>query len=62
MKSKVKITAKKVGKANYMGRADYQILINNKVVLSKYGQVELWKAFDEKHAIACFKQFNEQYA
>jgi len=35
MKSKVKNTAKKGGKANYMGRADYQRLINNKVVLSR---------------------------
>ena len=52
-----KITAKKVGRKDWMGRAWYKIIVNGKEVTKK-GIVEMWKATDENHAIACYKQFN----
>jgi len=60
-KIKAKITAKKSGRVDYMGRAWYTIFVNGEAIL-KNGQEEKWKALDEEHAIDCFKQFNKQYA
>jgi len=59
-KIKVKITVKKVGRAD-MGRAWYTIFVNGEEVL-EHGQKVKWNALDKEHAIAQFKQFNKQYA